>query len=136
MKAVLDAWALLALLQGEEPAAARVRALLQSAQRQEVELLISIINLGEVYYSVGKMRGQLEADETLDDIRRLPIKILPADDEIVLAAARIKMEFAVSYADAFAMVAAERFAAPLFSGDSELEALQGRINLEKLSRRR
>lgn len=61
---VLDAWAVLALLQKEEPAAARVRQLLEAAAQEQVLLLISIINLGEVYYRVGKVKGEAEAHAT------------------------------------------------------------------------
>ncbi len=46
---VLDAWAILALLQKEEPAASRVKHLLQEKRKDSVDLFISIINLGEVY---------------------------------------------------------------------------------------
>lgn len=42
---VLDAWAVLALLQGEEPAAGHVKNLLEQAQTGQVELFISIIDL-------------------------------------------------------------------------------------------
>ena len=65
---VLDSWALLALLQGEEPAAARVKEILIEGERQQAALLISIMNLGEVYYRVGRRsrsrgsRGYTEPD--------------------------------------------------------------------------
>jgi PIN domain nuclease of toxin-antitoxin system len=42
---VLDSWALLALLQGEEPAAARVKQILLEGERQQASLLISTVNL-------------------------------------------------------------------------------------------
>lgn len=133
---VLDAWALLAMLQEEEPAASRVRELLQDAQKQRVKLLLSIINLGEVYYRIGKVRGLDEAEETLADIRRLPLTILSATDEVVLAAARFKSSYAISYADAFAAAVTEQYDAILVTGDPELELLEGHIRLEKLHRDR
>ena len=55
---VLDAWAVLALLQKEEPAASRVKRLLEDAQESNIELFISIINLGEVIYRIGKVKGE------------------------------------------------------------------------------
>ncbi len=45
---------MLAFLQAEEPAAMRVRQLLFEAQSQKANLYISIINLGEIYYRVGR----------------------------------------------------------------------------------
>lgn len=133
---VLDAWALLAMLQGEEPAAVRVKQLLLDADRQQVVLLASIINLGEVYYRVGKRNGRAAADDTLEKLRQLSLTIVPASDEMVTAAARFKMEHTISYADAFAVALADRPDATLVSGDPEIELLQDRIKIEKLHRQK
>jgi len=131
---VLDAWALLALLQGEEPAASRVRQLLQNAQEGAVELFISVINLGEVVYRIGKVKGEAEARETLDQIRQSPLVVVPATEEAVLAAAGLKMHYSISYADAFAAATADQLSGILVTGDPELEQLASRIKIEKLER--
>ena len=131
---VLDAWALLAFLQKEEPAGSRVRQLVQEAQNQVVRLFVSIINLGEVYYRIGKTRGQDQADETLEELRRLPITILSAENESVWAAARLRINRLMSYADAFAATAARQLGAILVTGDTELMKLEDELRLEKLSR--
>ena len=131
---VLDAWAFLAFLQKEEPAGSRVRQLVLDAQNQTARLFASIINLGEVYYRIGKTRGQTLADETLEELQKLPVMILSAGDEVVLSAARLKISHAVSYADAFAAVAARQLDAVLVTGDPELLKLEGWLRLEKLSR--
>ncbi len=130
---VLDAWALLALLQGEEPAATRVRQLLDAAPDTDAERFISIINLGEVVYRVGKVKGEAEAWKTLELLRRLPVTILPSDEKAVFAAVRFKMQYAISYADAFAAAAAEGLAAILVTGDPELAQLSD-IQIERLER--
>jgi predicted nucleic acid-binding protein len=133
---LLDAWAFLALLQREDPAASRVRSLLQEAELQKVKLYLSIINLGEIYYSIGKAKGRGEAEGTLKTVQRLPITILPATDKTVLAAAALKMDYAISYADAFAAAEAKRRGFTLVTGDPELFQLQGVIKIEKLKRHR
>ena len=133
---VLDAWALLAFLQGEEPAAERVRSIIEKAGKGSVRLMISIVNLGEVYYRIGRTRGQAEADEALAALYLLPWEILPADDETVIASAQLKMTHTLSYADAFAAVAARTYKATLLTGDLELIALDGEIEIEKLIRTR
>lgn len=131
---VLDAWAILAFLQKEEPAASRVKQLMEDAEKGNVELFISIINLGEVTYRIGKLKGEDEAKETLDEIRRLPLTVVPATEEAVFSAAGFKMHYAISYADAFAAAAAEELGAVLVTGDPELEQLGNRIQMEKLQR--
>jgi predicted nucleic acid-binding protein len=130
---VLDAWAVLALLQGEEPAASRVKQLLSDAQGEDPGLFISIINLGEVVYRVGKVKGEDEAWQTLDQIRRLPLTVVPAGEASVFAAARFKMHHAISYADAFAAATADELEATLVTGDVELEQLN-QIEIEMLER--
>jgi predicted nucleic acid-binding protein len=133
-KFVLDAWAILALLQREEPAATSVKQLIEKAQAGHIVLMISMINLGEVYYRVGKVRGRIEAQETLVDIERLSLTILPASKEAILAAADLKMQYAISYADAFAAATAEGQGAVLVTGDPDLMQLGDRIQLERLER--
>ncbi len=133
---VLDAWAVLALLQKEEPAASRIKSLLESAQSERHRLFISVINLGEVYYAVGKAKNEAEAQKTLDEFRQLEIEVVPASDERVFAAAHFKIHHRLSYADAFAASTAIEFSAVLVTGDPELLALQDEITMEELTRRR
>jgi uncharacterized protein len=131
----LDAWAILAFLQSEEPAATRVRELLSAAEHgRSPELFLSIVNLGEVYYIVGRVKGRQEADETISDLRRLPLTIVPASDDSVLAAAGFKMRHRISYADAFAAATAAAMDAMLVTGDPELLALKEVLSLEELIR--
>ena len=131
---VLDSWALLALLQGEEPAAARVKEILLEGERQQAALLISIVNLGEVYYRVGRRSDRATAMDMVNDIRRLSLTIVPVSDEMVFAAADFKMAYAISHADAFAAALADHTGATLVSGDPEFDQLQSRITVEKLHR--
>jgi predicted nucleic acid-binding protein len=131
---VLDAWAVLALLQKEEPAASRVKQLLDSAQDGDVELFISIINLGEVLCRVGKVKGDEEAWQTLAQIRRLPLTAVSAGDEAVFTAVAFKMHHAISYADAFSAATADELGAILVTGDPELGQLENRVQIEMLER--
>ena len=60
--------------------------------------------------------------------------VIPATEKTIFNAARLKMSYAISYADAFAAAAAEELDAVLVTGDPELEQLEGRIQIEKLQR--
>ena len=133
---VVDAWAVLAFLQQEEPAAARVKSVLESAERGRCELFVSLINLGEVYYIVGRSKGLPEADSVLEDLDQLSLKVIPVDRTAVLRAASLKAAHRLSYADAFAMAAALALDATLMTGDPELIALQKHVRVEALHRER
>lgn len=134
MKIVLDAWALLAFLQQEEPAASRVKAVLKESEIHKTEALASIINIGEVFYNIGRRQGKEIAEETLEELHHLPLTILPADTETVIKAARLKIQHTISYADAFAVVTAQEHHATLMTGDPELLHLRKIVSIEKLVR--
>ncbi len=131
---VLDSWALIAFIEKEKPADHRVREILEQSRRGQLRTAISIINLGEVYYRVGRMHGEQAAENALAGLRMLPMEILPADDDTVLAAAHWKMKHRISYADAFAAAASVARKATLVTGDPELTALAGELDIERLER--
>lgn len=133
---VLDAWALLALLQGEEPAAERVAELIRAQAGGQAALSVSVINLGEVYYRVGKASGIPAAETVMADLREMELDVLPADETTVFHAARLKAFNRISYADAFAAVAAESQEATLVTGDAELQAVDWPFPVEFLRRDR
>jgi predicted nucleic acid-binding protein len=136
VKRVLDAWAVLAYLQGEEPAASRVKDVLHEAENRQVTLFMSLINVGEVFYTIGRRQGENAAEETLAELRHLTLTIIAPDANTVLQAARMKMRYTLSYADAFAAVTARGLHATLMTGDPELLALTDLIALEALHRHR
>lgn len=135
-RVVLDAWALLAYLQGEQPAGTVVGSLLTEDDRKDLELHASMINIGEVYYRMGKAEGRDKADRALAMLQRLPIVIHPAENDVVLSAARWKMMHPISYADAFAVALSESLDAVLATGDPELLRLDSRLRLRRLYRQR
>ncbi|MFL5818845.1 MAG: type II toxin-antitoxin system VapC family toxin [Conexibacter sp.] len=116
--AVLDSWAVLALLD-DEPAAPRVESIVESGN-----VCMSWINLGEVVYETVRRRGAERARVAVGAIRARIDAELP-DEGMVLAAARIKARGGLSYADAFCVATARRHKAPLYTGDPEIIALDG-----------
>lgn len=131
---LLDSWAILALLYEEEPAADRVEELLQQAADGQATLFLSVINLGEVFYIFGRRQGVDPAENVVAKIKQLPIRILSVDEERVLTAAAYKIKYSISYADAFAAAAAVELEATLVTGNPELLALAGEVQLEPLNR--
>ena len=113
---VLDSFAFIAYLE-DEPAAQRIQKLLEDAKENKCRLYISIINFGEILYSVERNNGLAKTHETLALIQSLPIEILPADNQTVLAAAHIKANHPISYADAFVVVAAQNINGTIMTGD-------------------
>ncbi|MBI1748264.1 MAG: type II toxin-antitoxin system VapC family toxin [Acidobacteria bacterium] len=122
---VLDAWAILAWLQDELPAADRVQKMLDVAEAGALQLSMSMINVGEVYYRLAKKRTEKEARAFLSDLKRMPIRTVATPKRLILEAAQLKGRYAISYADAFAVATAIREQAPVVSGDPEFKIFIG-----------
>src|SRR5580693_8738490 len=87
---VLDSWPVMEWLKRREPATTRFDGLLDDAKAGKVRLVMSTINLGEVYYNCIDVWQQPRADVILTDFRELPIEIFHPSQEDALRAARIK----------------------------------------------
>lgn len=133
---VLDSWAILSWLQGE-PGGALVRDLLSWAEGdEEVEervkarlggelsrpkISISLINLGEVFYILGRRIGEKGARETIEEIRASAIEVVPVSEELIFQAASPKIKYPIAYADGFALATAIAQGGTLVTGDPELK---------------
>lgn len=113
MTVCLDSWAVLRWLNGVEPAFGRVEAVL--AERP----VMSWINLGEVYYVMWRAEGPDTADEVVTALRA-GLDLDAPTPERTLAAALVKAEHPMAYADAFAVATAAAHQASLFTGDPEI----------------
>ncbi len=130
-RSLLDSFAVLAWVQ-DEAGAERVGALLTQARRQGTPLLMSVITLGEVYYRVARQRGHPVALQLMRQIEILPLLFYPCDRDLALAAARIKAEFPMSYADAFAVATALREEAAVVTGDPEFAKVEHLVEIDWL----
>ncbi len=119
---VLDAWAIMAWLKGQNPAADRVRVMLDAAESNPRKLAINIVNLGEVFYLSVKARDLAYGERVLENLRPR-MATVSAGDELVMLAASLKARHAISYADAFAAATAMHREAPLVTGDPEFQAV-------------
>jgi predicted nucleic acid-binding protein len=117
MRAALDSWAVMAMLNAE-PAAPRVR------EAVEQGAVMSWVNLGEVYYLTMRRRGEALARRAVEALQRR-IDVEEPDVALVMAAADIKARGRMSYADAFCVATARRHRAALYTGDPEIITLDG-----------
>ncbi len=124
---VLDSYAIFAYFQDEE--GADIVADLIERTTEDVYLVLSLINFGEVAYITERERGARRAVELLEDIRRLPITLGRVDEERVLAAAHVKAHYPVSYADAFAIALADELGATVVTGDPEFKKIESAVTV-------
>ena len=120
---VLDSFAVLAYLK-DEPGADLVSDLLDRGDHRATELFMHAVNLGEVYYVVYRGAGDIQAEAVYARVKGYPISFVAhLEEDLLLTAARLKGQYRLSYADAFAAATAILRGVPLVTGDPEFRAL-------------
>ena len=91
------------------------------------------INIGETYYILYRKRSAEKAEFFLDTVLPgLPIRALANRFEDVVAAARIKSEVPISFADCFAVATAQRENAIVLTGDPEFKKIEHMVKVDWL----
>ena len=126
---VLDSWPILEWVKEKPLTADIVDRILEDAASGAARLLMSAVNVGEVYYFLRKYQDQKLADEWRRLTAVLPISIeVPTMDD-VWDAASLKGQYRISYADAFAAALAQKHRCPLITGDPEFRSVS-KLELE------
>jgi PIN domain nuclease of toxin-antitoxin system len=114
---VLDACALIVFF-NDEYGAEKVSQLFEKADMGQIDLIISVVNLCEVFYDRLKAKDAEAALDLLEDMKWVPISICrEIGDDLVAEASRFKVEWKVSLADAFALGLARLMEGRLVSTD-------------------
>ena len=129
IKKVFDSFALLAYLNQEE-GYGTVKDFLSA---ENTLVLINEFNLGEVYYIVARGRGPDQAEYFLNTILpSLPVHRAGNTFRDVIEAAKIKGQYALSYADCFAVATAIKEKATVVTGDPEFRKVEGLVGIDWL----
>jgi predicted nucleic acid-binding protein len=120
---VLDANALVGFFEARLGAVEKVRNLLGEAARQDVPLLMSAVNWGEVFYTEWRARGEAKARQAEANLLEMPIMVIAADRERASRAGALKQKHGLGYADAFAAELAIERGAWLVTADPEFAKL-------------
>jgi predicted nucleic acid-binding protein len=127
-RVVLDASALMTFFDGR-PGAAKVEELITRAAEGRCELLMSVVNWGEVYYSVWRAKGPGVARKIVSDIAQLPIELVDAGYELTKLAAELRADHKLPYADCFAAALAADRKASLATSDADFDKLERHLTL-------
>jgi ribonuclease VapC len=125
---VLDASAVMTF-SANRPGAEKVEQLIQLAVDGKRELLMCVVNWGEVYYSVWRDQGPGFARRILAQIAQLPIHLVPADIELARHAAEFKANFNLPYVDGFAAALAAARKAPLATSDKDFAHVEKKLDI-------
>jgi ribonuclease VapC len=125
---VLDASAVITF-SANRSGAEKVEQLIQLAVDGKREILMCVINWGEVYYSVWRDQGPGFARHLLAQIAQLPIHLVPADIELARHAAEFKANFNLPYVDGFAAALAVARKASLATSDRDFASVEKKLDL-------
>jgi ribonuclease VapC len=125
---VLDSYALMAFFE-DEPGADTVRGLILKAEEDGIKLAMSVVNLGEVWYSIARTNSPETADQYIGEVNGMAIEVVDVDWELTRQAAAFKSNGNISYADCFAAALAKSRKAELVTGDKEFKCLEDQIKI-------
>ncbi|HVA65426.1 MAG TPA: type II toxin-antitoxin system VapC family toxin [Elusimicrobiota bacterium] len=127
---VLDTSALFCLKE-DEPGAQAVENILRD-HGGAGRVFVSFMSLMEYCYVLHQERGEAAARRGYLELRQLPLQVIESDEELGLAAARIKGKTRLSVADAWIAATAQRLGAALVHKDPEFEPLKEILTLHPL----
>jgi predicted nucleic acid-binding protein len=119
---VFDASALMTFFE-DRPGANKVEDLIRLGVEGKRQLLMSVVNWGEVYYSTWRAKGPGVARKVIEDIAQLPVEIVHADFELTRAAAELRAEHKLPYTDCFAAALAANRKASLVTSDRDFASV-------------
>lgn len=125
---VLDAYALMAFFHDEQGGEI-VEDLLLRTQDGESAILLSVVNLGEIWYSIARTHSPETADRYIQEIKTMPIEVVDANWEVSRQAALYKARGGISYADCFAAALAKLHEAEVITGDKEFQILEDDVQV-------
>ena len=125
---VLDSYALLAFLRGED-GDGKVRQLLERAGERDQPLHMTEANYAEVKYIIIRKEGRQRWAGIAADLPALPLEFHPITRLLADIAADFKAQHRISLADAFAAALAKEKKAELVTGDPEFKPLEGEVKI-------
>jgi predicted nucleic acid-binding protein len=125
---VFDASALMTFFENR-PGAEKVQDLIRLGVEGKRQLLMSVVNWGELYYSTWRTKGPGVARKNIEDIAQLPIHLVPADVELARHAAEFKANFNLPYVDGFAAALALQRKASLATSDKDFAHVEKTVDI-------
>jgi ribonuclease VapC len=132
MVKILDASALVAYL-WKQSGYEKVQDIFTKATDDEKRLLMTTVNLGEVYYLLLRDHGPEDADKILKVIETLPIDFVEIDMRLAKQAAVYKATKKLPYVDCFAAALANLQKGEVITGDKEFKVIENEVKIVWIS---
>lgn len=127
-KIVLDSWALLAYFEGQA-SGPKVKELFKQASENDNYLLMSVINWGEVLYTIELRHSKAEKEGAQHLMDKMHIQIIDIDKPLVQEAIYFKVNKKLPYADCFAAALSKQQKAILVTGDKDFTCVEDELSI-------
>lgn len=128
---VLDSYAILAYLENETGGEI-VENVLEKADNGKSKLWLTLVNWGEIYYSMYRSKGKQNAVKCTEIIDQLPINLVEINRNLAEKSAILKAKYPIAYGDCFAAALAQIENCPILTGDPEFKLLTKEIKVSWL----
>lgn len=125
---IFDSFAIIAFY-AEEKGADLVERALDGCIKGRAQGWMTVINWGEVFYAIAKVKGWEIALEVIQNLESYPLIIVDADKKLTWEAARLKAKYPIAYADCFALALTKQKKAELLTGDPEFKKVKENIKI-------
>lgn len=117
----------------DEAGGAQVREILRASESGLTQVWMCVVNLGEVLVVVEREDGLEAAQRAAAFIEQLPVRVVDADRSLTFAAAHVKANHALAYADAFAVALAQEVDGAVVTGDPEFRQVESLVGVRWIS---
>lgn len=124
---VFDASALTTFLRNE-PGADKVEDMIVEAKEQGTALLVTSVNLGEVWYVVARYRN--DADMAISSLMNLGLLHVDVTWSIAREAASLRVKYKLPYGDCCAAALAKINRMPLVTCDYDFKAFEREVKIQ------
>lgn len=125
---MLNSYALIAYLENESGADQMKELRLQGEASKE-SLLMTIVNWGEVYYTLSRSKGESKAEESILIIDQLPITLIEINRAIAYQSARLKARYIVAVGNYFSAALTMVNQGQVLTGDPEFKNLEKEVSI-------
>jgi predicted nucleic acid-binding protein len=113
----------------DRPGAEKVEDLIRLGVEGQRQLLMSVVNWGDVYYSTWRARGPGVARKVSENIAQLPLETVDADLDLARAAAELRAQHRLPYVHCFAAALALARKASLATSDKDFASVEKKLAL-------
>jgi len=127
-RSVFDASAIITFLHNR-PGAEKIEALMNGASSGHRELYLSVVNWGEIYYTIWRANGAKAAQQVALEIAEMPIRLLGVGIELTKIASQFRAESKLPYADCFVAAVAKLMNAEVVTADQDFLTVNQQVNV-------